>query len=60
MRADRIGKEREDNSTPELSERQREKAKRRAAWLKENSAALDDHAAFIERVGVFSNGLRRF
>ena len=33
---------------------------KRKRWLEENKAALDDHNAFIERHGVFSDGLRRF
>ena len=33
---------------------------RRERWLEENREALDDHNAFIERHGVFSDGLRRF
>ena len=33
---------------------------RRKKWLEENRDALDDHNDFIERHGVFSDGLRRF
>ena len=33
---------------------------RREKWLEENREALDDHNGFIERHGVFSDGLRRF
>ena len=34
--------------------------KRRAQWLKENRPALDDYNAFVEKHGVFSDGLRQF
>jgi antitoxin CcdA len=34
--------------------------KRRAQWLDENRPALDDYNAFIEKHGVFSDGLRQF
>jgi antitoxin CcdA len=33
---------------------------RRAQWLKENRPALDDYNAFVEKHGVFSDGLRQF
>ena len=33
---------------------------RRAQWLDENRAALDDYNAFVEKHGVFSDGLRQF
>ena len=33
---------------------------RRAAWLAENGAALDDYGRYIEENGTFSDGLRRF
>jgi antitoxin CcdA len=36
------------------------KQKRRAQWLKENRPALDDYNAFVEKHGVFSDGLRQF
>jgi len=34
--------------------------KRCAQWLKENRPALDDYNAFVEKHGVFSDGLRQF
>jgi antitoxin CcdA len=34
--------------------------KRRAQWLDENRAALDDYNAFVEKHGTFSDGLRQF
>ena len=34
--------------------------KRRAQWLDENRPALDDYNAFVEKHGVFSDGLRQF
>jgi len=34
--------------------------KRRAQWLHENRPALDDYNAFVEKHGVFSDGLRQF
>jgi antitoxin CcdA len=34
--------------------------KRRAQWLKANRPALDDYNAFVEKHGVFSDGLRQF
>ena len=34
--------------------------KRRAQWIKENRPALDDYNAFVEKHGVFSDGLRQF
>ena len=34
--------------------------KRRAQWLDENRAALDDYNAFVEKHGVLSHGLRQF
>lgn len=34
--------------------------KRRVQWLKENRPALDDYNAFVEKHGVFSDGLRQF
>jgi antitoxin CcdA len=34
--------------------------KRRAQWLDENRPALDDYNAFVEKLGVFSDGLRQF
>lgn len=34
--------------------------KRRAQWLKENRLALDDYNAFVDKHGVFSDGLRQF
>jgi antitoxin CcdA len=34
--------------------------KRRAQWLEENRPALDDYNAFVEKYGVFSDGLRQF
>ena len=33
---------------------------RRSKWLEENREALEEHNAYIERHGVFSDGLRRF
>jgi antitoxin CcdA len=34
--------------------------KRRAQWLDENRRAMDDYNAFVEKHGVFSDGLRQF
>jgi antitoxin CcdA len=34
--------------------------KRRAQWLDENRPALDDYNAFVEKHGVFSDGVRQF
>lgn len=34
--------------------------KRRAQWLDENRTALDDYNAFVDKHGVFSDGLRQF
>ena len=34
--------------------------KRRAQWLDENRPALEDYNAFVEKHGVFSDGLRQF
>ena len=34
--------------------------KRRAQWLDENRSALDNYNAFVEKHGVFSDGLRQF
>jgi len=34
--------------------------KQRAQWLDENRSALDDYNAFVEKHGVFSDGLRQF
>lgn len=34
--------------------------KRRMQWLDENRPALDDYNAFVEKHGVFSDGLRQF
>ena len=34
--------------------------KRRAQWLDENRPALDDYNTFVEKQGVFSDGLRQF
>ena len=34
--------------------------KRCAQWLKENRPALGDYNAFVEKHGVFSDGLRQF
>jgi antitoxin CcdA len=34
--------------------------KQRAQWLDENRPALDDYNAFVEKHGVFSDGLRHF
>ncbi len=36
------------------------KQKRRSQWLDENRPALDDYNAFVEKQGVFSDGLRQF
>lgn len=33
---------------------------RRAQWLDENRPALNDYNAFVEKHGVFSDGLRQF
>ncbi len=34
--------------------------KRRAQWLDDNRPALDDYNVFVEKHGVFSDGLRQF
>jgi antitoxin CcdA len=34
--------------------------KRRVQWLDENRSALDDYNAFVEKHGVFSDGVRQF
>lgn len=34
--------------------------KQRARWLEENRRALDDYNRFVDRHGVFSDGLRQF
>ncbi len=36
------------------------KQKRREQWLDENRPALDDYNTFVEKHGVFSDGLRQF
>ena len=37
-----------------------EKRRRAAQWLRENKASLDAYNAFVEKHGVFSDGLRGF
>ena len=36
------------------------KQKRREQWLDENRSALDEYNTFVEKHGVFSDGLRQF
>ena len=39
---------------------QRVQQKKREQWLKENRLAMDDYNTFVEKNGVFSDGLRQF
>ena len=48
------------DETPELHPEETMSAESRARWLAENREALQSHDRFVERHGLWSDGLRQF